>query len=136
MDDKQKQIEEMARVMCSNSKAFSCKACNWGAIPNCKEHETATKLYNAGCRKIPEGSVVLSKEEYNALLLEQKRLREMVDRIPCGYELKEKTRKETAREVFERVKDFFLNDCTIASDFNLFAEIDEIAKEFGVEAAE
>ena len=48
---------------------------------------------------ISEGAVVLTREYYEALLLEQKRLREMVDRIPCGYELKEKIRKETAEKI-------------------------------------
>lgn len=32
-----------------------------------------------------EMGVVVSKEEYEALLLEQKRLKEMVDKTPCGY---------------------------------------------------
>ena len=68
--DKQKQIEEMAKVL--ESKHLSM--CTWDSYnddfndnyPNeCKK--VATALYDAGYRKIPEGAVVLTREEYDEL---------------------------------------------------------------------
>ena len=47
MEDKQNQIEEMARVICDG-----CPACNHIM---CNEWYTATKIYNAGYRKQIEG---------------------------------------------------------------------------------
>ena len=47
--------------------------------------DLATYLYDAGCRIVGEDEIVIKKSEHKALLLEQKRLKEMVDRIPCGY---------------------------------------------------
>ena len=100
MTDKEKQIEDMA----------NCKSCyeRFGKCPikdraTCLDYTRAVCQYEQGCRIISEGSVVLSKEEYNALLLEQKRLKEMVDRIPCGYSLTEQSRKETAREILKEL---------------------------------
>lgn len=63
----------------------------------------AKDIYNAGYRKVGEDEIVIKKSEYKALLLEQKRLKEIVDRIPCGYELKEITRQETARDILQHI---------------------------------
>lgn len=51
----------------------------------CKEHYVAKRLFDKGCRIIADDEVIIKKSEYEALLLEQKRLKEIVDRIPCGY---------------------------------------------------
>ena len=111
--DKQKQIEEMAKavepiikdfyVTCTNGECDVCIVKRWTGKCHAetKSVRVAECYYNAGYRKIPENAVVLTKGEYEALVLEQKRLKEMVDRIPCGYELKEKTSKETAEKIFE-----------------------------------
>ena len=108
MKDKEKQIEEMKDIVHNLWDKL-----NQDAITT---NDIIDALYNAGYRKIDKDSVVntptiqcktysqndmviISMEEYNALLLEQKRLKEMVDRIPCGYERKEVTRKETAEKI-------------------------------------
>lgn len=59
--DKQKQIEEMAKVL-----EFCCNGEN---IENCNSDRScdscrAKYLYDAGYRKIPENAVVLTDEEY------------------------------------------------------------------------
>lgn len=67
--DKQKQIEEMARTTCNyNAKNFeSCVECIKGGLLSCDRLVQAEKLYNAGYRKIPEGAVVLTREEFESL---------------------------------------------------------------------
>lgn len=74
MDKKQKQIEEMARIiafdLCPNRSVHA----KWGEEAQCysdnnfaectKIKNVVDKLYNAGYRKIPENSVVLTREEY------------------------------------------------------------------------
>lgn len=75
-----KQVMEMAKV-----------------IKNCATEmvvSAAERLYNEGYRNYKD-KVVLSNEEYSALLSELKRLVERVDRISCRYVLKEEARKET-----------------------------------------
>ena len=100
MTEKQ-QIIEMARLQCNRYRTDGiCKSDFLGCDGNCAWYMDAESLYNKGCRLVPEGAVVLTREEYNALLLEQKRLKEIVDRIPCGYELKDKARKETAKGIY------------------------------------
>lgn len=64
--DKQKQIEEMAKIMLNEGvnveKIFPSDALKDSLY---RIHlEDATYLYNAGCRKIPENAVVLTNEEY------------------------------------------------------------------------
>lgn len=74
----------------------------------------AKDIYNANFRKVGEDEIVIKKREYEALLLEQKRLKEMVDRIPCGYELKEITRQETVKDIIDKIEN--LADIEIRGD--------------------
>lgn len=97
MTDKEKQIEEMARAICPNSKEWSCKACNWGAKPNCDAYKNAEKMYNTGYRKIPDGSVVLSIEEVDEFRKDSAEVKFLKNKII------EQTRKETAREILEKL---------------------------------
>lgn len=65
--DKQKQIEEihkMAQIALGKQITMECTkfAIEEGFFDN------FIALYNAGYRKIPEGSVVISKEEYEEYL--------------------------------------------------------------------
>lgn len=85
--------------------------------------EVAEALYKANYRQVPPNAVVLTREEYNALMLEQKRLKEIVDRIPCGYELTDKTRKETAKEILQEVR-------KVCGDYQWFKNLCE---KYGVE---
>lgn len=63
--DKQKQIEDMAKVICTH--ITSCKDCTEYDFGYCKFLGWCKKLYNAGYRKIPENAVVLTEGEYNDL---------------------------------------------------------------------
>lgn len=85
-------IEEMARAMCPNSKEWTCKACSGSAKPDCDAYENAEKLVNAGCRIIAEDSVVLSKEEFEFMCVDTKKVRE---------EEVNKARKETAEKILK-----------------------------------
>ena len=61
MKDKEKQIEEMAKIMCSpcpDGKECSGTWC-YKRVLDC-----ANEFYEQGYRKLPEDSVVLSSEEY------------------------------------------------------------------------
>lgn len=62
--DKQKQIEEMAKIICYRSIEYQGERKThihgaFGAI--------AEELYNVGYRKIPEGAVVLTQGEYKSM---------------------------------------------------------------------
>lgn len=75
MNDKE-MIEQMARIMCGHD----CEECaketaDWRGVSleeakaeQCLIKKQAELLYNAGCRIIPEGSVVLSREEHQQYL--------------------------------------------------------------------
>ena len=145
MTDKQ-QIENMAQILfdtVEDAVTFKQTSVLGGHVTtNC--YKFAERLYNANYRRVPENAVVLTEEEYNALMLEQKRLKEIVDRIPCGYELKDKTRKETANEFYNKVNE---NICSFklenkSQEFidgyaqaiaDICGRLDQVAKQFGVE---
>ena len=74
----------------------------------------AKVLVNAGYRKIPEGSVVLTREEYE---------KDLTDQYDCGYEFGQ---NETAKEI---IKWFIKYSVCIPS----VEEINEFANQFGVE---
>ena len=102
---------------------------------------TAINLTKQGYRKIPENAVVLTQEEYKALMLEQKRLKEIVDRIPCGYELKDKTRKEMAKEIFSKLREksteSFLDEegniCYLNEEYVSMRDIEAVLQQCSVE---
>lgn len=110
MNEKEKQIEEMARVICRNSKAWTCKACNWGNNPNCDAYKNAEKLISEGYRKIPKGSVVVDKEYLKKEL----------------QGLEAQARKETAKEII----------ALILERYGYMGILEDIAKQFGVEVEE
>lgn len=64
MKDKEKKIEEMAKEMCNVCKAIE-ETCYMKKQPCSLIRDEAKVLYEQGYRKLPENSVVLSREEYN-----------------------------------------------------------------------
>lgn len=80
MTDKEKQIAEMANILCENCLSVDGETKCRYLVDNSLTNKTfyracrsarlseATKLCEQGYRKIPEGAVVLSKEEYESLL--------------------------------------------------------------------
>lgn len=139
--DKQQQIEEMAKFMhykahgkdkdCDNEK---CEMC-WCSCKN-----DAESLYNAGYRKIPEDSVVLSRKEQEKILTAtEKRIKELKRQIL-------QARKETAERDFctiikaleerkERVKAFYGVAESAGVDIAI-RTVKELAKQLGVEIKE
>ena len=101
--DEKKQIEDMAHNLCLNE--LDCEDCERNGV--CLAYGTSTIIYNAGYRKIPEGAVVFTREEYDALIAEQKRMRNAFERIPCGYSLTDETRKDTVKEMLKRFENAF-----------------------------
>lgn len=95
--------------------------------------EKAEYLINLGYRKIPEGSVVLSKEEIENWL---KWVRQNI----------EKTRKETAKAFAQKLKFNLLNNSVIDDDCTLEdlefggdeiqEALNDTLKQFGVEVEE
>ena len=152
MDDK-KQIEEMAEILCE-SKEHNCNG------EDCKCLKQATDLFNKGARILPEGAVVLSREEhqkYLAYKIIEPQIKGCLDRErelekkcfamakeqeeSCqngyldGYEKgKAQARKETAREFLYKLLDKLNDNAGYFASARFVAN--EIAKQFGVEVEE
>ena len=157
-------LEEMAKYCCNPCEmSWSCDEgyCSEKGQNGYKKCgiaiETAEKLYNIGYRKIPKGSVVLSKEEYekyqnlkrdvehsfeynqgytdgqNNARKEERSLRDY-ECQNIGYEVgKIEARKETAKEILKfalNMSYFGLDDVLI---FPINSLINYITKQYGVE---
>ena len=120
--DKQ-MIEEMAKLvqgdMCGD---VPCEECNYNGkmkiLPRyCGVYLIAEKLYNAGYREIPEGAVVMTREEKEKLYYP--------DEV---WQMVENARKETAKKfaekLFEVFDEYFLYDRAFIN-----RKINEICKE-------
>lgn len=132
MTDKE-MIEEMARVIFERGVALDGTDFVFGLNGSDHFERIATAIYNAGYRKIPEGSVVLSEGEYSDILEDEVKTleRDIAEYWVCldidavarelhkdGYRklddhaimtlrkakgLEERTRKETAREILTKI---------------------------------
>lgn len=87
MKDKEKQIEEMARVLCQN-QCTSCTGATCLALLNCKA------LYEHGYRKLPEKAVVLTMDEHAKLVAQVRR----------EFEHEYKDKVVLTKENFEAIK--------------------------------
>ena len=130
MKDKEKQIEEMAKVIKSANEINcirTCDNCNYyNDDSKCISFGQAIALYEQGYRKLPENSVVLSREEYEKLkMLEE-------GHITCEdvLEFVEKARKETAEKIINMLKQ------PPYIDFIESWVLEDVAKQFGVEIKE
>lgn len=142
-DMKEKQIEEMAKVMCGGChNGEECMRCL------CADWYRAEMLYNAGYRKIDKGSVVLTEEEFNELrqtiITQSQEYTKICNEINAlWFEAWNKSRKQAVRELIEKINEklctFKLvnkNQEFVDGYTEAIAEVcgrlDEIAKEFGV----
>lgn len=114
--DKEKQIEEMARIFGSCQIFPDCTTCDEKCgRKGCYNRDRAKVLYNANYRKINENEVVISKEEYERLQVELKSLK-YTDMFKEAYisqlkdELKQAS-KETAREIYRNLIELSENPC-------------------------
>ena len=151
MNDREKQIEEMAKVLCGITK--ECE--NFKLVGKCLAYYSADILYNAGYRKVPEDSVVLSEEDYYRWITwtEDKKIytqSELDVRVGI-YKVKfERARKETAEQIFKAVfvacnTELIACEVDLADNGgkywkgklsgirNTIADIMNVAKQFGVE---
>lgn len=132
MNEKEKIIEEMCKNFkcCVNCEMFGGYVDDNDELKNCScaeptDHCTqcyistrqAKVLYNAGYRKIPEGAVVLSKEEYARLSIFQ---------FNTAQQIMNETRKETAKEFAEKLKEI---TCEMYLKEQLHRCIDKTLKE-------
>ena len=152
MKDKEKQIEEIKKIASDLSK---CVIQDYGGVYFL---ESAEALFNAGYRKIPEGSVVLSAEEYSDYLTLQSNYanaKERCEKLQADNErlyrnigkFKESVRKKTAKEILsdaEKELHKVAMEYANAGHKTYFAVCENIhhkvisplAKQFGVEVEE
>ena len=124
MDIKDKIIEEMAKDLEYRTSVVEyrcekdCHKCNYAGFKDakCPSYVLAKTFYNAGYRKLPENSVVLSREEYERLKNENKTLLDsakmMVGCFCDQQTLKDQASKETAEKIYDRhstLTDFLLH---------------------------
>ena len=135
MNDK-KQIEEMTKVI----EPTYTHATKWFPDKyepfelNVYPDEIARTLYNAGCRKLPENAVVLSREEYNEIKQYQNYIPEMKKAF-------DKIRKETAREIYKELYMFASQDyiCGLRNEYknnDYTYLVEKLAKQYGVDLGE
>ena len=132
-----KQVEEMAVIGCvRNPQAHTAEECAKCDFKNgqCNAYRHAEALYNAGYRKIPKDSVVLSREEQERILTAtEKRIKELKRQIL-------QARKETAEKIFtellkeKQLIDFGCGDGTY--EYIDAEDLKDLAKQFGVEIKE
>lgn len=132
--NKQEQIEEMAVIGCvRNPQAHTAEECSKCGFKQgcCNAYRHAEALYNAGYRKIPEGALVMTKEE----LLKTMESRYVYDttrgnKVNIIEMAREIERKETAKEILQEWAD---DNSSMGLD-NTFVK--NIAKKYGVEVEE
>ena len=120
------QIEEMAVIGCARTpQAHTTEECTKCGFKNgrCNAYRHAEALYNAGYRKIPKDSVVLSREEQERILTAtEKRIKELKRQIL-------QARKETAEKILTELLDF-VNDWFEGVENNDFGvEFNRISKD-------
>lgn len=132
--NKQKQIEEMANIVCKMAmKPKTCAECA-GRKGGCFSIPHMEQLYNAGYRKIPENAVVLTgtetEERLEDLLIEFDEMSFfpatlMPNPEECAREWKGKLiyaigqlRKETAEKFAERLKEELIEWLADNEDLN------------------
>ena len=145
MKTKQEQIEEMTKER-NEIKDIMKLLDKCVSLNPMYKSEVASVLYGNNYRKLPEDSVVLSREEYEML----KSLYDTQKAFKEGYE---KARKETAKVIFQKV----INICRKEEDFQdgtvntqleplyfgimngcafIRGEVKELAEQYGVEVEE
>lgn len=161
MNEKDKMIEEMAKDL----KECLPNDWYWQKSVDSDTYLVAKHFYNAGYRKIPKGSVVLSKEEYfeyvelrnsevGELVKENRKLgKHCLDWMKLYHKQLTKTneaRKEMAEEILtkmlakaKRLKEQFNSTTYGKNKEHLIATIEieiagikNLAKQFGVEVKE
>ena len=134
MKDKEKQIQEIAQIICGRSKDDICIIDNTSCDSSCYWARKAESIYNVGYRKYPEDSVVLSKEEYKRItkeLVTEQRATEI------AKEYFEKIRKETVEKIFKMlISKLDSNQFLSGKRIIMEVDVENLAKQFDVEVEE
>ena len=119
-------IEEMGKIMPEKIKDPLDNS-RYIIFGKSLRREIARIYYNAGYRKLPENSVVLSREEWkqikNSLYYSKEELEKKLQR----------ERKKTVKEILQKVKEKALSHCRTINCYELkFIEetIDELLEEY------
>ena len=83
---------------------------------------------NLGYRKLPEDSVVLSREEYEKGIIERESMRNQITEL---FNDREQASKETAEKIYTKIKDSFLMNSNNRYALKLWIE-----QQFGLEIKE
>ena len=139
---KQEQIEEMISAMAASNNPFV-------DVPIEIMPKVAEALYNAGYRKLPKDSVVLSREEYEMLANKYKNLEIKYSNLCDNYRLCKDanetlkqnvitTRKKTVKEILQEIRGYYPIDKEHCNDSELFILnlCEDIASRYGVEVEE
>lgn len=132
MTDKE-MIEEMARVIFERGVALDGIDFVFGLNGSDHFERIATAIYNAGYRKIPEDSVVMTREYYNEMVDDVKVSKEKLAHIIDST--KAKTRKETAREILKDLVGHTMEDDGWSWTVNK-EDIQWLAEKYDVEVEE
>lgn len=139
----QKQIEEIKRDIkkalefdCSKGK---CKTCKHKNEDNCEIPLITDYLIEQGYHKVPEGAVVLTKEDL------QKYAKDCLIGEVAGYDIlqmaferakrwRDDARKETAKEIFNALGNILVVGLT--TKLKNYPQFKEVCKKYGVEEEE
>ena len=118
MTEQEKQIEEMAKLVCGMPKELDCKKCiEQDGFHKCSAIRAGRELFDAGCRKIPYDAVVLNIGKNNEALDEKT--------IEFFVKHNAKVRKETAREIATWFESISLGGQIIGNRIREKYEVDE-----------
>ena len=141
MKDKEKQIEEMAKDLeevetdvghilvnetfsyVKEHKKYNPKKDFSNAHTKTFEELTAEEMYNLGYRKLPDSSVVLSKEEYEVLKVKEKERHWLETCMSVWKNGKIDGSKETAEKIIKRLKQIIKK--ALKSNYNAIEKREE-----------
>ena len=130
--NKEQQIEEMARKICIFTHHWkrykTCKECFEANEYACQSYRNCKAFIEEGYRKLPEDSVVLSREEYEKGIIERESMRNQITEL---FNDREQASKETAEKIYTKIKDSFLMNSNNRYALKLWIE-----EQFGLEIKE
>ena len=133
--------KEMIEQMAKDLKTCLPNNWYWQKTVDTDTYFVAKHFHNERYRKLPEGFVVLSREEFEAYtFIKHKwgnqdaiKWSELVDDL---YEFARKFSKETAEKILRRIKEIKTNDCGYTDwleDTYFGDEYQKLAKQFGID---
>ena len=131
--DKEKQIEELANDL--KQIKFNMQGCFIPQYVGAHEDITARDLYELGYRKIPEGSIVVDKEDIKRTI-EIDTVCEIAFR---RFDLEQNARKEALEAFIEELKkkasSYHFGDKIKINNALFIEDINKVAKDFGIKTA-